>query len=346
MRSTASNIAIALVFTACHFAKAAKNPDSDESESSSESSESAKSGGAEKSEKSDESSKASDTDQPTTPASALGTSGIGRTTARAEKATIKDDTEKKDEPCTGAVIGDLLASLSQASCELPANAPSPTQQTTKDVLEVKATADSPKVAPGSTAKITVVFKNKGKTKLPLDFTVDPDPRITFELHTPKGARVDKPAGNEPSLPSEASSNDAPEPHTARVTLFPNGTATLSLPWQAVKYKWASKERAKGAIPGRGYPRDPAGPLPRGKYVLRVVMPMSNIDEGVEHEITQPRVNIEIAGTAAPPTPVAAAPVPAKKETASPANSATSDEAIEAKFLKATASPAPSTPKKH
>src|SRR4029077_6091452 len=134
---------------------------------------------------------------------------------------------------------------------------------------------------------------KGKTKLPLDFTVDPDPRFRFELYTPKGARVDKPAGNEPPMPPGA--GEAMAARLARVTLDPNGTATLLLPWQVVKYKWAGKDKAKGAVVGHGYPREPAGPLPKGKYVLRLVMPLANVDETGDHEVTQPRTDVEIAG---------------------------------------------------
>jgi hypothetical protein len=342
MRSTASGIALLLALTACHWNRPAKDAESSEdSEPSSEPSPSPKSG---ESAASGESPKASG-EAESSPSSALGSTGVGRTAGRAEKATIRDDTEKRESPCSGAAIADLLASLSQASCELPANAPAPQQPTPKDALEVTVTPDQPKIFPGSTAKISVVFKNKGKTKLPLDFTVDPDPRFVFELYTPKGARVDKPPGNEPALPSEAADNPAPDPHTARITLFPNGTATLVLPWQAVRYKWASKEKAKGALPGRGYPREPAGPVPRGKFVLRVVTPLTNVEEGVEHELTQPRAKIEIGGNAPAPEPAAAAPV--KKGPAPAPSAPPSDSTIEAKFLKATGGSAtPPATKKH
>jgi hypothetical protein len=86
----------------------------------------------------------------------------------------------------------------------------------------------------------------------------------------------------------------PEPKVARVTLAPLGTARLVLKWNAVKYKWASKERAKGALPGRGYPRDPAGPLAKGTYVLRVITPLTGVFEGVDHEVSQPRVQVNVA----------------------------------------------------
>jgi hypothetical protein len=332
MRSIASAIALLVAFASCANKKPAEEPEnSDETASSDESPGGSKST-ADKSE----------TESDPAQSNALATTGIGRgTTARAEKATVKDDAEREAAPCSGMKIANLLASISQAACELPEGATSSTQQAKKDILAVTLTA-APKIAPGSTAQIGIVLKNTGKTKLPLDFTVDPDPRFTFELYTPKGARVDKPAGNEPALPAEVS-DSALEARLARVTLDPNGTATLLLPWQAVKYKWAPKEKAKGALAGHGYPREPAGPLPRGKYVLRLVMPLANVDETVDHEITQPRVNIEIAGApeVAPP-PVAAPPKPAPAAASAPPAASASESQVEAKFLKAVGAAPPAT----
>lgn len=336
MTKTAFAIAIVLGIGGCHWNKRAQEPEnSDDSEPSNGSSESAKSTDPSKSAESSGASAEADPSQ----ASAMGTTGVGRTSARAEKAVIRDDTEKADSPCSGMAISDLVQSLSQASCELPANTPAAPQPISKDVLAVTVVPDSAKIAPGSTAKIRVVFKNKGKVDLPLDFTVDPDPRFVFELYTPKGARVDRPAGAEPSLPSRVSEGDAPETRTARVTLPPNGSATAVLPWPAVRYRWASKEKAKGALAGHGYPREPAGPLARGKYFLRVVAPLTNVDEGAEHEITRPHANIEIAGTFVPEAPP---PEPPKKKVAPPpaASSATSDATVEAQFLKAAGAPTP------
>jgi hypothetical protein len=334
MRLIASAITLFLAFASCANKKPAEEPEnSDESASSEEST--------------SESKKATDkpeTESDPAQSNALATSGIGRgLSARAEKATVKDDTEREAVPCSGMKIANLLASISQAACELPEGATASTQQAKKDILEVTLAA-APKIAPGSTAQIGIVLKNKGKTKLPLDFTVDPDPRFTFELYTPKGARVDKPAGNEPALPAEVS-DAALEARLARVTLDPNGTATLVLPWQAVKYKWAPKEKAKGALAGHGYPREPAGPLPRGKYVLRIVMPLANVDETVDHEITQPRVNIEIAGTpevAAPPPAASAAPKPPPASASAPPAASASESQVEAKFLKAVGAAPPAT----
>ena len=158
---------------------------------------------------------------------------------------------------------------------------------------MKIATDAPKVAPGGTSKVSVVLKNKGKLPLSLDFAVDPEPRFEFEVYTVKGSRVDKPAGDEPSLPPEVQSAPQPDKGIARVTLDPGGKAKLAVTWTAVKYKWVSKDKAKGALPGHGYPREPGNPLPKGKYVLRLLMPLVNINEGVDHEMSQPRVPVEV-----------------------------------------------------
>lgn len=210
--------------------------------------------------------------------------------------TVKDDdaVKKKDAPCAGTSIADLLALASQDSCVVNDPQAEVNRRDVKDSLEVKVTTDSPKVAPGATVKVTVAIHNKGKQPLPLDLKVDPLPRVNFEVATPKGQRVDKPTGAEPPLPPEVMGAPAPDAKIARILLAPQGNASISLSWDAVKYKWASKDKAKGAVPGRGYPREAAGPLGKGKYVLRVVLPLVGIAEGADHEYSQPKADIEVA----------------------------------------------------
>jgi hypothetical protein len=218
----------------------------------------------------------------------------GDSTPTSGKPAPGDDAAKKPTPCGGFEIPDLASVLSQAACEV-ANANTNEQKDVKDVLEIKVVPDSPRIAPGSTATVTVTFKNKGKKDLPLDFVVDPEPRFDFELYTLKGVRADAPKGEAPSLPPEVANAAVPEPKVARITLAQQGTAKLTLKWNAVKYKWASKERAKGALPGHGYPREPAGPLAKGAYVLRVITPLTGVFEGVDHDVSQPRVQVTVGG---------------------------------------------------
>jgi hypothetical protein len=222
-------------------------------------------------------------------------SGAGGGTP-AEKATIRDDMDKKSAPCHGKSIPDLLAIISQTACEVPKATPegeSPVD--VKDTLDVKVTIDAARVPPGARANLTVMFVNKGAKPLQLDFVADPDPRFSVEAWSPKGGRADKPPGAEPALPSSVSDQQPAERAITRVTLEPKGNAKLVVPWDAVKYKWASAERAKGALPGQHYPMEQAGPLPKGKYVVRVVMPLVGVNESADHEVTQPRTQVEVGG---------------------------------------------------
>jgi hypothetical protein len=211
------------------------------------------------------------------------------------EADAKDGAKGRPMKCGGFDIPDLIALLADPSCELPDGAPAPKERDLKDSLEVTVSTEA-RVAPGAHTSVRVLFRNKSKTDLPLEFVVDPEARFEFELYTPKGARADKPGGQEPLLPPSVADAPAPDKHIARITIAANGTAGATLGWDAVKTKWASKDKAKGAVPGRGYPREPAGPLPKGKYVLRVVMPLVGVFEGVDHEVSQPRTNLLIGGS--------------------------------------------------
>jgi predicted small lipoprotein YifL len=204
-----------------------------------------------------------------------------------------ETTENKAASCSGSEIHDLAAALAQSACEAKGDNPESKPRDMTDALEVKVTLDARRVAPGGKGAVTVTYHNKSKNELPLYFVVDPEPRFEFEVYTTKGTRVDKPAGLEPPLPPEVANAPAPERLFARVTLAVGGTARLSLPWDAVRHKWASKEVAKGTPVGHGYPQVPGGPLPPGKYVLRVITPIVGISEGIDHELSQPRLDVEV-----------------------------------------------------
>ncbi len=225
----------------------------------------------------DETTSAGDSDKKGTPASPPG----------------ETEAASKPSPCAGTEIGELTSVLAQSACEAKGWKPDAIPPNLSDSLEVKVSLDARKVVPGGKATVTVSYHNKGTKELPLYFVVDPEPRFELEVHTLKGARVDHPAGREPALPDAVAHAAPPDKLFAVVTLPPQGTATAVLPWQAVRHRWASKDAAKGAVPGHGYPQEAAGPIPRGKYVLRVITPMVNVSEGIDHEMSQPRLNIEV-----------------------------------------------------
>lgn len=203
------------------------------------------------------------------------------------------ESASKPSPCAGSEIGDLTSVLAQSACEAKGWKPAAIPPNLDASLEVNVALDAKKVAPGGKATVTVTYHNKGSKDLPLYFVVDPEPRFEFDVRTLKGSRVDRPAGHEPALPPAVANATPPDKLFALVTIAPQGSATVSLPWEAVRHRWASKEVAKGAVPGHGYPQEAAGPLPRGKYVLRVLSPLVDVSEGTDHEATQPRIKIEV-----------------------------------------------------
>jgi hypothetical protein len=216
------------------------------------------------------------------------------TTAPSPAKTSSDPAENDAPSSATACVGlemELVDALSKAACEVPNPKPDEKLLETKGMLDVKAVAASPKVSAGGTIDVTVMFTNKAKGVLPLNFTVNPLPRFEVETYDAKGRRVDMPAGDHPSWPTTHDSSE-PEPKTAQVKLAENGTGRVHLKWSATKMKWAP-EKARGAASGSPYPRVAAGQLPKGKYTIRVVTPLIGVFEGAEHEISAPKFEIEV-----------------------------------------------------
>lgn len=206
--------------------------------------------------------------------------------------------DKKDD-CVGFDIANVEDLLLKSACEEPNTKPdSLTPINLKGKLEVIVSASPTRVAPGGKADLLVTFANKSKEPLVLHFRIDPVARFEVEVwDQPKKKgpkRADMPAGNPPPPPKGTSQPASSEVKTARITLAPNGSARARIPWEAVKMKWAP-EKVRGTPAERGFPRTPAGPLPKGKYTVKVVTPLVGVSEGVDHEMSAPRVEIGIGG---------------------------------------------------
>lgn len=215
--------------------------------------------------------------------------------AGGEAKTNPDGTPKKDE-CAGFEIGNLEEVLSKSACEEPGVKPDGLPPVDlKGKLEVTLAAAPTKVAPGGKTDLILSFTNKSKEPLTLHFRIDPVPHFEVEAYdAKKNNRIDMPAGKPPPPPKGVTAPPSSEPKTARVTLMPNGSARTKIAWEAVKTKWAP-EKVKGAAPERGYPRSPAGPLGKGKAVVKVVTPLVGVNEGGEKEMSIPKTEIEIGG---------------------------------------------------
>jgi hypothetical protein len=105
-------------------------------------------------------------------------------------------------------------------------------------------------------------------------------------------RIDPPPGDPPKPPAGAPAKEAATPSTARITLVANGKATVHVGWDATRTRWAP-EKYRGTPLEMGYPRAPAGPLPKGKYSIRVVTPLTNVFEGVDKDVSGPHTVIEV-----------------------------------------------------
>ncbi len=213
-------------------------------------------------------------------------------TADAPDAAAAATPEPPKNPCQQFEM-DLTTALLQNACEVPNAKPGDKTQELGSKVDIKVVASAATVAPGGKIDLTVIFTNKSKENVSLDFTLDPTPRFVTEAYDAKSkARVDKPAGNPPALPKGMAPREATSHSTARVTLVPNATAKAVVPWDAVRTRWAP-EKLKGTPPEMGYPRVPAGPLPRGKYTVRVMTPLTQVFEGLDKEVSGPKVEVTV-----------------------------------------------------
>jgi hypothetical protein len=199
---------------------------------------------------------------------------------------------KKDE-CIGFDVASLEDILSKAPCEVPDAKPdSQTPQDMKGKIETKVDASPTKTAAGGKVDLVVSIANKTKEPITLMFRIDPTPRFDVEVYDKKNKRADMPLGHQPDPPKGQSPPPPADAKTAKLTIAAGGTARQRVPWEAVKMTWAP-EKVRGTPVERGFPRKPAGPLPKGKYTVKVQTPLVGVIEGIEHEVSAPKVEIEV-----------------------------------------------------
>lgn len=201
----------------------------------------------------------------------------------------------RSDACLASDSANLEDLLAKVDCEVPDIKPDavPTSDL-KGKLEVAVTASPTKAKPGSKADLLVTFSNKTKEPLPLNFRLDPLARFETEAYDAKAKRVDMPAGTPPPAPKGHTAPPPAEQKLGRIMLPAGGSVRVHVPWDAVKMKWAP-EKVRGTAVEKGYPRSPAGPLPKGKYSVKVITPLVGVSEGGEHEVSAPRVDIEVGG---------------------------------------------------
>ena len=206
-------------------------------------------------------------------------------------ATAENPSGPKKDPCS-VFEGDLGTVLMQAACEVPNPKPEEKSVDMKGKLAVTLQPSEQFISPGSKVDLTLTLSNKSNAPLPLFFTLDPTPRFPTETYDKKGRRVDMPSSKPPALPSGVPPREATSHETARIVIVPNGTVKLTVPWAAVRMRWAP-EKLRGTPPEEGYPRVPAGSLPRGTYTIRVAMPMVLVFEGMDREVSAPKTQVVV-----------------------------------------------------
>jgi len=211
-----------------------------------------------------------------------------------EAKSEKDEKpEPKKDACVGFDVANLEDMLVKSDCEVPNTKPEGVPNPDlKGKLEVTLTATPAKVAPGGKVDLVVSFTNKTNGPLPLHFRIDPVARFETEAYDAKKKRVDIPNGNPPPAPKGHTSPPPAEAKVAKITLAANGYARVRVPWDAVKMKWAP-DKVRGTAFEKGFPRAPAGPLAKGKYTVKVVTPLVGVFEGGEHEVSAPKVDVEV-----------------------------------------------------
>jgi hypothetical protein len=207
--------------------------------------------------------------------------------------TAEGDAGPKKDECVGFDVQSLEDILSKAPCEVANQKPdsiSPVDM--KGKVEVKVDASPTTTAPSGKVDLVVSIVNKTKEPITLNFRIDPTPRFDVEVLDKKGKRIDVPAGTPPDPPKGHSPPPPADAKTAKLTIAAGGTARQRVQWEAVKMVWAP-EKVRGTPAERGFPRKPGGPLAKGKYTVKVQTPLVGVQEGIEHEVSGPRVEIEV-----------------------------------------------------
>jgi len=217
------------------------------------------------------------------------------TASEADAGAAEAPPPEKKDICIGFDIANLEDLLVKSDCEVANGRPDLLENTDLEgKLEVTVSASPTKVAPGAKADLQVTFTNKTQAPLPLSFRIDPVARFELETYDAKKKRADMPAGNPPSPPKGHSAPPPGEGKVARVTIAPSGFARVRIPWQASRMKWAP-DQVRGTAVEKGFPRKPAGALPRGTYNVKVVTPLIGVLEGSDHEVSAPRTDVEVGG---------------------------------------------------
>ncbi len=197
--------------------------------------------------------------------------------------TETDDTAKPGEPvtkqagavpksdCIASAVDEVANFFTKSDCDADPEGASDMGGR----LKVKVLASTPLIAPGGRVDLKITITNESSDKVPVYFKLDPKPHFEVEATDARGKRVDTPSGKAP----KTAKKEEGAARTGRITLMPGGTIKAAVTWDALKHKYVKD----GVVP--------AGPLPLGKYTLKVVTPLAGFRD--VNEFGRPTTPIEV-----------------------------------------------------
>jgi hypothetical protein len=151
-------------------------------------------------------------------------------------------------------------------------------------LAVSVSPTVTSIVPGGHVDFAITLENLTKGELPLYFRLNPGLETTVSAFDKNGKQADKPTGTPP--------HRAPPPvRTARVILRPGAKIHLAAGWDAVARKWGNDAGIERAMAGAD--------LKKGKYTLRVFLPLIGVVEGENREVTTAKIPITIEPAESP-----------------------------------------------
>lgn len=187
-----------------------------------------------------------------------------------EPATKPTSTVTKSD-CIASAVDEVANFFTKSDCDADPDAAADMGGR----LKVKVVASTPLIAPGGRVDLKVTITNETSEKVPVFFKLDPKPHFEVEATDARGKRVDTPAGKAP----KTTKKDEGPARTGRITLMPGGTIKAAVTWDALKHKYVKD----GVVS--------AGPLPLGKYTLKVVTPLVGFRDVAE--FGRPTTPIEV-----------------------------------------------------
>jgi hypothetical protein len=162
-----------------------------------------------------------------------------------------------DGPCGGKQVPiDLV--MGRRECETKCQVGGPLKG-----IEGRLEVSAARVAAGGEVKLRAVFRNTTREVVVLPFVWHAGPMNPITVLDARGRPVEV-EGKRPA-PGAAGGGMPGPPYPVCLRLAAGGEATLDLLWRAVRWRYGEGHGPLGA-PNQ----DVAGPLPKGRYQLRLV----------------------------------------------------------------------------